>query len=112
MIYGAPITGGGALAMKPDATVSAFAVFAVGPPASIVWAGAREGGNPFTPVLLGIVRGFVAVACVAYALVRAAERRWPEKLSPAMEVRRYLTVWVLVVALLGGSAYVFLLLRG
>src|SRR5262245_1695348 len=97
--------------MKLDATLVTFALFAVGPPAGIVWAATRDHSNPFTLTLVGVMLGFVGVAGAAYALVLAAERRWPDT-NPAMQIRRYVTDWVLVVALLGGSVYVFLLLRG
>src|SRR5262245_23176480 len=99
--------------MKADATLLGFALFALGPPAAMVWEGLRRGENPFSLVLLGVMLGFVAAAALAYALVRAAERRWPETLSPAMELRRFVAAWLLVVAVLGGSAFlVFVLAQG
>jgi hypothetical protein len=98
--------------MKADATLLALALFALGPPAAMIYEGLRRGENPFSLVLVGIMLGFVAVAALAYALVRAADRRWPETLSPAMAVRRFAAAWLLVLAVLAGAAYlVFLLVQ-
>jgi hypothetical protein len=98
--------------MKADATSLAFVLFALGPPAAMVWEGFRRGENPFSLVLVGVMLGFVAVAALAYALVRAAERRWPETLSPTMAVRRFAAAWLLVLAVLAGAVYlVFLLVQ-
>jgi hypothetical protein len=98
--------------MKLDTTLLGFLTCAVVPVVGITWEGTRQGDNLFTPVALGLMLGLVAVAALAYALVRAAEKRWPETLSPAMELRRYFAAWLLVVAVLGGAAFlVFLLLQ-
>jgi hypothetical protein len=96
--------------MKPEATLLGLALFGLVPPVAIICEGVRRGENPFSLVMLGVMLGFGAVAALAYALVRAAERRWPEKLSPAMELRRFVAAWLLVAALSAGSAFLVFLL--
>jgi hypothetical protein len=60
--------------MKADATLLDFVLFALGPSSAMIWEGLRRGENPFSLVLVGVMLGFVAVAALAYALVRVAEK--------------------------------------